>query len=525
VARVSKRRLRILRFRVGATVDQVVRAERLREVAPDPVLGVGARVFIVDPDLPPNPPTWVPFLEAMTTAPLPEMAAPLNGAIVFLSRSDRLWALTFGTGHLFVDEDRAESRFGLKTVLNLVDVEQLRSIGSRAYEDVVVRTLRQVSRRTTRDAFTIDDTRDILREVTGAPRSQDSWGTEITGGTALSLSIPIEATELPDVLDRIAIEHGRDTYKAGFAFVDFIQPVTAPGVLADLDADAMDAILGRKRSDIYLAPPEPILYEDVAGFRFYREHPPEIHEELDLVDYRRRVDPATLTLDDVHSHAVRLISASTGTETRSWSVYRCLVYETTSAGRSYLLSEGEWFEIDASFVARVDREIGAIRPGRVHLPPAIRGETERAYNTRAARLANLAFMDFKLVPVGGTTIEVADLISSDGEFIHIKRKAQSATLSHLFAQGRISAETMKADAGARAAAIAHLDAARRAERAVLADPYDMRGKTVVFGVIAENAAELPSKLPFFSRLNLWQARRFLAGTLDYDVAFVGIPFA
>lgn len=53
----------------------------------------------------------------------------------------------------------------------------------------------------------------------------------------------------------------------------------------------------------------------------------------------------------------------------------------------------------------------------------------------------------------------------------------------------------------------------------------MRGKTVVFGVIAENAAELPSKLPFFSRLNLWQARRFLAGTLDYDVAFVGIPFA
>jgi hypothetical protein len=36
---------------------------------------------------------------------------------------------------------------------------------------------------------------------------------------------------------------------------------------------------------------------------------------------------------------------------------------------------------------------------------------------------------------------------------------------------------------------------------------------------------LPGKLPFFSRLNLWQARRHLAATLDYQVEFLGIPFA
>lgn len=56
-------------------------------------------------------------------------------------------------------------------------------------------------------------------------------------------------------------------------------------------------------------------------------------------------------------------------------------------------------------------------------------------------------------------------------------------------------------------------------------PFDARTKTVVYAVIAANANELPSKLPFFSRLNLWQARRFLAMTLDYQVEFLGIPFA
>jgi uncharacterized protein (TIGR04141 family) len=519
-----KRRLRILRFRPGCTVEQAVRPERLREVSADPALGSGARVFIIDPDLPPHPPAWVGFVDDATSDPLPTIASTLNGAIIFVERQGRLWALTFGTGHLFVDEDRAEPRFGLKTVLNLVDIEQLRSVGSRVYEDVVVRTVKQVSRRTTRDAFTIDDTRDILRDVTGAPRSPSEWGTELTGGTALSLSVPVEVRDLPALLDRISTEQARDTYKAGFAFVDFIQAVSDPALVERLDVDLLSAVTGSKISDVYLAPPEPILYEDVGGFLFFRERLDDAHDELDLQDYRHRVDQATLTIADLRSNAVRLISASTGTERRSWSIYRCLVHETTLDGQTYLLSEGDWFEIDPTFVARVDREVGMIPPSGVVLPPALRGEAEGLYNARAASAANLALMDRKLVMIGGTSIEIADLVSSSGDLIHVKRKTQSATLSHLFSQGRISAESLKSDEAVRRSASVYLDADGRVPGALLDDPYDVRTKTVVYAVIAENATDLPGKLPFFSRLNLWQARRFLSATLDYQVTFLGIPY-
>lgn len=519
-----RRHLRLLRFRPGTTVDDVARRERLIEVAPDPVLGHGSRVLIVDPDSGAGPPAWRDLLDSVTTDDLPDMRTTLNGAIVFLERGDRLWALTFGTGHLFVNDALAEPRFGLRVVLNIADPDQLRSVGSRVYEDVVVRTLRQVSRRSSRDAFTIDDTRDILRDVTAAPRDRTAWGTEVTGGTALSLTVPVDPSGLLDLLDRVADAHGRTDYRAQFGFVDFIQAVNARALLDRLDADMLDAVLGRKQSDIYLAPPEPILYEDLRGFLFFRERLGDAHDELDLQDYRRTVDPATLTVDNVRSHVVRMISASTGTERRSWSVYQCLVYETSLDGVLYLLSEGEWFQIDPSFVARVDREIGFLSAPSLGLPPAMRGEAEGDYNARAAREAGLALLDKKLVPIGGTTIEVADLLSAHGHFVHVKRKTQSATLSHLFAQGRISAEAVKVDPAVRAAAIAHLDAGGRAERSVLLDPFDVRTKTVVYAVIANNAADLPGKLPFFSRLNLWQARRFLAGTLDYEVAFVGIPY-
>lgn len=519
-----RRHLRVLRLRQGVDVDAALRLERLVEISADRSLGPGARVFIVDPDIPPRPPVWVPFVEAAADEPLPNIVTALNGAIIAIQRDGRWWMLTFGTGHLFVNEDFAEPRFGLRTALNLVDVDQLRSVGSRIYEDVVVRTTKQVSRRSSRDAFTIDDTRDILRDVTGAPRSQADWGTELTGGTALSMTVPIEVPELPGLLDRIAMEHSRDTYKAGFAFVDFIQAVTDPALVDELDNDVLAAVLGSKQSDVYLAPPEPIIYEDVAGFVFFRERLEDAHDELDLQDYRRRVDPTSLTLRDIRSHVVRLVSASTGSERRSWSIYRCLVYETSLNGRSYLLSEGDWFEIDADFVARVNREVAAIPTSSITLPAAFEGEAEGAYNLRAANEAGFALMDRKLVQIGGTSIEVADLVSPSGDLIHVKRKTQSATLSHLFSQGRISAEALKADDAVRSAAANYLDLDGRVPGTVLLSPFDARAKTVVYAVIAGNAAELPAKLPFFSRLNLWQARRFLAATLDYQVAFLGIPY-
>lgn len=246
MADAPKRRLRVLRLRRGVTINEALRHDRLREVAADSSLGTGARVFIVDPDAPQRQPVWVPFLQDAADEQLPEITSSLNGAIVALVRGERTWVLTFGTGHLFVNDDFADPRLGLRTVLNLVDVEQLRSVGSRVYEDVVVRTVKQVSRRTGRDAFTIDDTRDILRDVTGAPRSPATWGTELTGGTALSLTVPLEVPDLPDLLDRISAEHDRDTYKAAFGFVDFIQAVTDPALLGRLDDDALSAVLGNQ---------------------------------------------------------------------------------------------------------------------------------------------------------------------------------------------------------------------------------------------------------------------------------------
>ncbi len=121
------------------------------------------------------------------------------------------------------------------------------------------------------------------------------------------------------------------------------------------------------------------------------------------------------------------------------------MFETELDGHLYLLSEGEWFVVEHDFAAEVTAGVASIPAIDLHLPTSRRGEQESVYNTRAADECGLALLDRKTFKFGGSPIEVGDLVSPAGHLIHVKRKTQSSTLSHLFAQGRVSAEALKVD--------------------------------------------------------------------------------
>ncbi|TAM66290.1 MAG: hypothetical protein EPN48_17930 [Microbacteriaceae bacterium] len=46
-------------------------------------------------------------------------------------------------------------------------------------------------------------------------------------------------------------------------------------------------------------------------------------------------------------------------------------------------------------------------------------------------------------------MEFCDVLSSGGDLVHVKRKSRSSTLSHLFAQGSVSATTLLSDGHCR----------------------------------------------------------------------------
>lgn len=113
-------------------------------------------------------------------------------------------------------------------------------------------------------------------------------------------------------------------------------------------------------------------------------------------------------------------------------------------------------------------------------------------------------MDKKLVSVlgGPKKIEACDIFTKNKQFIHVKNKGQSAQLSHLFAQGKISAECFISDEEFRkqVATIAN------AEFGATVFDYKKKPQSnefeVVYAIIDDKNSNLENKLPFFSKVNL-----------------------
>ena len=133
-------------------------------------------------------------------------------------------------------------------------------------------------------------------------------------------------------------------------------------------------------------------------------------------------------------------------------------------------------------------------------------ETEGDYNERVANDYSYHLLDKKLIKSNKTTssIELCDLMTDNKQFIHVKhRKGGSAGLSHLFAQGSVSAEILLGDKEFRKKARTVLKKVSSGlQDSVSLDNFKSDGVEVVFLILGEDSASLKSNLPFFSKVNL-----------------------
>ena len=200
--------------------------------------------------------------------------------------------------------------------------------------------------------------------------------------------------------------------------------------------------------------------------------------------------------------------------------------------RRFFLMDGDWFEIGADYV-RASRD--AIAPLFQVAPAAIlppwslpAGQTEREYNQFVAaqscgRMLCLDRNPGVRNPLGaGSSLEICDLLGPENELIHVKRAKGSAPLSHLFAQGLISAQSLVAGpATVRdrfvdvVAGLPHGRALRR----------DFKPAKVVYAILLENGKQLTLDTLFpFSQATLAHSARIL-NTYGVAVEVIGVPAA
>jgi len=61
-----------------------------------------------------------------------------------------------------------------------------------------------------------------------------------------------------------------------------------------------------------------------------------------------------------------------------WSVYRCIVFETECQDRFYVLTCGEWYEVEKGFVERVNSRVKSLASTALRLPSAADKRKRRA---------------------------------------------------------------------------------------------------------------------------------------------------
>lgn len=471
-----------------------------------------AQLFVHSPD--PKVPTWQSFLrQGFHTLHL--LPSSSSGAVLVVKREDAYFAFTFGTGRHLLRSDAIERGFGLRVALNLIyagapaDLERLRQIDAKRVSANTLLSHVQANRAAAFADFGFDVGRDLLGAVAGTP-ADERWGTRVGGSDALHLRLECELADLGRLCGDLRKAYIRKTYRQLFSWIDKIEVVEEASLRGRLEEKVLASLKGGRQGRFALAPPELVDWDEIAGFRFPFSR--DLHDELDIETYleglRRAGRLDALDFEELKRHRIVAVDEN-GQEIYHWPVFRCLDAEVKLTGRRlYVLTGGDFFAVDTRYLSQLNRDIRQLLEwGPPSLPPAIDiTQTEEDYNSQVAKTLGLFNLDQKLVSLGnGTTpIEICDLLTRDGSFIHVKRKLASSSLSHLFSQGLVAADLLLMSRPFRSAALEKIrQEAGAGFTPFTEDQLAPQNFAIVYGIIDSwKGRTLIDALPFFSKINL-----------------------
>ncbi len=495
-----------------------------------------ARLFISKSE--PRIPSWVAFL-GECFGELPVSQTQSTSAILALripyQGGEEIFAFTFGFGRYLLHPNSFDRNYGLRTALNAIyehieggnpiNPNRIRSVSAMTITDNPIRITRQSDKKAAFGAFGMDIQRDLLNAITGMPMSSGAWGTRMSGADSLNTNPEIEFEGLGNYCKQIANTYRKDTYKQDFGFIENVKLVPEGDFDKELKEELATTLIEQPKA-VNLTVPEIIEWEDIAYFRFSFDEN-EIGEtfidpdDADLNILGKKQPVSTELLKAIAERwYLEALSAQDEVE-YSWPILKCLSFELRRRKKTYVLSDGCFWEIDQSFIEGLNRFVQALEETKP-CPPACSSNKEGDYNSAVATGPTpFLYMDKRLVKIQDdqekiTPIEVCDLYTKDGCFIHVKwNHGSSSDLSHLFAQGSTSAVLFLNSKDYREAALSQMKKSEE-ERAEATGDQSFKGRfstfnpdsidpidfEVSYAIIDEWDGKKFEKLPFFSKVTL-----------------------
>ena len=378
--------------------------------------------------------------------------------------NQRYFVLTFGYGRTLINRSAIEERFGLKCVLNSVENDTLRAIHFADVSGSAKRSSEQLARIGDIDDFAIDTERNLLSQVTAKCGEDELLCGTVTGGDSLAVTKEIDIDNVQEFLKSLYELFCQETYKQDFDWVDNIAPVKDPALEQKLWDESIRQIANYSynddsQHDLWMAVPDIIDWDRVEGFQIGSQtdenDEPILQDDVLLADVLRSFKKPLTSIDQLKNKRVTAISKENGLPYQGWQAHKCLVGDLAYGGESYCVLDGAWYEIRSDYLNRINEDFMDTDESDIDFIPypqndgeqfvddfdgkKIKLEKEGLYNYKLEKALAQKFpnhfllMDKRLISYGG------------GKRIHIKRYSGSATMSHLFNQGLVSA-SMERDA-------------------------------------------------------------------------------
>lgn len=395
-----------------------------------------------------------------------------QGALLFQIAAGELVAWSFGNAWPLLDPSRTVERFGLLAGLNALlstpapdpPPQRPKDIGVRgltaAIRAAVVRkTTVHTARPSKPSAMERVDQSSDAASMAELTTHHDVFG-RISAGRSLRFEAPV--SDLAD-LEQYAAEAIRLFKRSDYAtsddysWIDYTVPVS--------DRAEVDSVLDKLWVDANGSPP-------LAVDLVWAETEPDTGRTPSFVCLpHEQVSPASSKRTELPWKAVQQwLNAKTpnapGDEAlrtklrfyhddlslaSSFDLWHLAVAQVSLGSDSFMISDGEVWRASQSHIKDIDNLLKPhVTVNPAYLPRYVLGEREGDYNVRAQSHGNHFLLDKKLVTLPGqTAFEPCDLLSSDGRFMHVKRKTTSATMSHVITQALVSTRLLRGEAAAR----------------------------------------------------------------------------
>lgn len=431
----------------------------------------------------------------------------------------RNFVVTFGFGRYLLNDDVIEERFGLLTALNSIDENKMRSVDISTLESVLLNNRMQVSSLSEINDFNINENKDVLKAVTGRIEEKDISET-ISGRDSLIFSTGKTYKTIGPAIDRYYSIYKSDKYKKNFGWVDNILPIRSEEIINKLNQVTVQKLNSGDLDKIGISFPEILDWNDMEYFSIGSQgHVDDVDIQIVQKGLLDTVKDK-ITLEKLHNEKIYAYNAF-NQRVKSWSVYKCLYVDLREANTQYYLYDGRWYSINSDFVREINTFYSKVKVSDLKFDN-YDVQREDDYNERIAITYKDTYrlMDKKLKQIGGSKIEICDLLSKNHEFIHVKKYTGSAVLSHLFNQGLVAAECLKSDGNFRDQVNKSLDTDFLIPSSK--DNFELNKYEVVFVIAQKNYKRKPD-IPFFSKVSLRNVGTTLS-LLGFKYSIIGIPY-